>query len=138
MQEMQKYAEVWNLTDAKKTASTLFALKIISEQCFHAKTSWSVAKCREWNSWPIKSTQNESGLRLVIVSFRAELWTSLLDQLHISRRCASILSSGKQAVEKRTSLAFLVVVQLIHRLAQSDIGWSTTARLFFFPLLASK
>ena len=69
MQEMQKYAEVWNLTDAKKTASTLLALKIISEQCFHAKTSWSVAKCREWNSWPIKSTQNESGLRLVIVSF---------------------------------------------------------------------
>ena len=37
---------------------------------------------------------------------------------------------------KRTSLAiFLVVVQLIHRLTQSDISCTTTARLFFFPQL---
>ena len=28
---------------------------------------------------------------------------------------------------------FVVVVQLIHRLAQADISWTTTARVFFFP-----
>ena len=45
---------------------------------------------------------------------------------------------NSQALVKRTSLAihFLVVVQLIHRLAQADISCTTTARLFFFPLLA--
>ena len=32
----------------------------------------------------------------------------------------------------------LVVVQLIHRLAQADISYTTTARLFFFPLLGKK
>ena len=31
---------------------------------------------------------------------------------------------------------FLVVVQLIHRLIQADISCTTTACLFFFPLLA--
>ena len=31
---------------------------------------------------------------------------------------------------------FLVIVQLIHRLTQADITCTTTARLFFFPLLA--
>ena len=37
---------------------------------------------------------------------------------------------------KRTSLAiFVVVAQLIHRLAQADISCTTTARLFFIPPL---
>ena len=31
---------------------------------------------------------------------------------------------------------FLVGLQLIHRLTQADISCTTTARLFFFPLLA--
>ena len=31
---------------------------------------------------------------------------------------------------------FVVVVQLVHRLMQADISCTTTARLFFFPLLA--
>ena len=35
-------------------------------------------------------------------------------------------------MEKRTSL---VIVQLIHRLMQTDIRCTTTARLFYFPLL---
>ena len=39
---------------------------------------------------------------------------------------------NRQAVEKRTSLA---IVQLIHRPTQADISCTTTARLFFFPLL---
>ena len=30
---------------------------------------------------------------------------------------------------------FFIVVQLIHRLTQADISCTTTARLFFFPLL---
>ena len=39
-------------------------------------------------------------------------------------------------MEKRTSLTiFSVVVQLIHRLTQTDISCTTTACLFFFPLL---
>ena len=42
-------------------------------------------------------------------------------------------SSGK----RNKFVHFLVVVQLIHRLTQADIRFSctTTARLFFFPLL---
>ena len=40
-----------------------------------------------------------------------------------------------QAVEK--VWPFLVVVHLIHRLTQADISCTTTARLFFFPLLGS-
>ena len=32
---------------------------------------------------------------------------------------------------------FVVVVQLIHRLAQAYISYTTTARLFFFPLLGT-
>ena len=42
-----------------------------------------------------------------------------------------------QSVEKRTGLAIfvVVVVQLIHRLTQVDISFTTTAHLFFFPQL---
>ena len=58
---------------------------------------------RAWNSWPIKSTQNETRLPCHggggggcaegggWSSFGVELWTSPLDQLHISRWCASFL-----------------------------------------------
>ena len=42
-----------------------------------------------------------------------------------------------QAMEKNKFGLFLVVVQLIHSLMQADISCSTTARLFFFPLLAN-
>ena len=41
-----------------------------------------------------------------------------------------------QGVEKRTSLAIFVVVQLIHILMQADISCTTAARLLLFPLLA--
>ena len=70
---------------------------------------------RAWNSWPIKSTQNETRLPCHgggggggcaegggWSSFGVELWTSPLDQLHISRWCASFLpllpSCGVQSV----------------------------------------
>ena len=40
-----------------------------------------------------------------------------------------------QAVGKNKLGNFLVIVQLIHRPTQADIGCTTRARLFFFPLL---
>ena len=42
-----------------------------------------------------------------------------------------------QAVEKEFGL-FLVAAQLIHRLMQADTSCTTTAHLFFFPLLGHK
>ena len=46
--------------------------------------------------------------------------------------CACLPCSGK----KNKFCHFVVVVQLVHRLMQADISCTTTARLFFFPLLA--
>ena len=45
-----------------------------------------------------------------------------------------MIKSGKK--NKRGH--FLVVVQLSHRLMQADISCTTTARMFFFPLLGKK
>ena len=53
------------------------------------------------------------------------------DQSLVSISHVSEASTGKG----NKFVYFLVVVQLIHRLAQADISCTTTARLCFFPLL---